>query len=89
MKLGDFGLFEDRQFVSGLISGVGIGGLLGYGLAWDRALGFGPGVMSLPCVVLVTVGQWFGWQEVVRRRQAAAAKSPDAEPVAAPDRREL
>ena len=78
MRVGDFGLFEDRRFVSGLVVGVGIGGLLGYGLGWERALAIGPGVMALPCLVLVGVGQWFAWGPVRRTREAAAGKPPDA-----------
>jgi hypothetical protein len=86
MKLGNFGLLEDRQFACGLVSGVGIGALLGYGLGWERALGVGPGVLSLPCFALIGIGQWFGWREFVRRRTTTAARSPKAEPVAAPER---
>ncbi len=79
MKVGDFGLFEDRLFVCGLASGVGLGGLLGYGLGWEQTLGVGPGVMALPCLALAGVGQWFAWGAVRRRRQAAeASKLPDA-----------
>jgi hypothetical protein len=86
MKVDTSGLMLDRQFLCGVVSGVGIGALLGYGLGWERALGVGPGVLSLPCFALIGIGQWFGWREFVRRRTATAAGSPKAEPVAATDR---
>jgi hypothetical protein len=84
MRVGDFGLMQDVRFVGGLIAGAGIGGLLGYGLAWDRVLGFGPGVMALLFLPLVGIGQWIGWA-AARRRGAGEEKLSDAAQGAAPD----
>ena len=56
MRVDKFRLLKDPHFVGGLIAGLGVGGLLGYSLGWEHSLGLGPGLMSLPCIVLVVGG---------------------------------
>jgi hypothetical protein len=85
MRVGDFGLLQDLRFVGGLVAGAGLGGLLGYGLAWERAIGVGPGVMSLLFLPLAGIGWWTAGA-AVRRQRAGEAKLPAAGHGAAGDR---
>jgi hypothetical protein len=55
--LTDFSLWRDLRFVYGVMTGVGIGGLIAYSLAWDRTLGMRPAWLALPFLLLMAVGQ--------------------------------
>ena len=78
MRVRDFGLLQDLRFVGGLVAGAGLGGWLGYSLAWERALGIGPAVMSLLLFLpLTAIGYWIAGT-AVRRQRAGEAKVPAA-----------
>jgi hypothetical protein len=52
-----FSLWRDLRFVGGVLTGVGAGGLMGYALGWEQTFGLVPGVISLPFLLLMVVGQ--------------------------------
>ena len=86
MRVRDFGLLQDLRFVGGLVAGAGLGGWLGYGLAWERPLGIGPAVMSLLFFLpLAAIGYWIAGA-AVRRQRAGESKVSAAEHGAASDR---
>ena len=55
--LTDFSLWRDLRFVYGVMTGVGIGGLIAYSLGWDQTLGIRPAWLALPLLLLMAVGQ--------------------------------
>jgi hypothetical protein len=73
-----FSLWRDLRFVGGVMTGVGAGGLLGYSMGWEQALGLGPGVMSLPLIVLMVVGQDVAWRAIRRSRQTGEDEPKNA-----------
>jgi hypothetical protein len=86
MRVRDLGPVQDLRFVGGLVAGAGLGGWLGYSLAWERVLGIGPAVMSLLLFLpLAAIGYWITGA-AVRRQRAGEAKMPAAEHGAASDR---
>lgn len=52
-----FNIWRDLRFVGGVLTGIGAGGLMGYALGWERTLGLGPGLLSLPFLLLLVGGQ--------------------------------
>jgi hypothetical protein len=85
-RVRDFGLLQDLRLVGGLVAGAGLGGWLGYSLAWERALGIGPAVMSLLLFLpLAAIGYCIA-AAAVRRQGAGEEKVPAAEHGAASDR---
>ena len=77
MRVVDFSrlsLWRDLCFVGGVLTGIGAGGLIGYALGWEQTLGLGPGVLSIPFLLLVIVGQEMGLRAFRRSRQMGEDK---------------
>ncbi len=87
MRVVDFSrfrLWRDLRFVGGVLTGIGAGGLMGYALGWERTLGLGPGVLSLPFLLLMVAGQEMAWRQVRRSRQMGEDKPQDVGHLQAP-----
>lgn len=87
MRVVDFSrfrLWRDLRFVGGVLTGVGAGGLIGYALGWEQTLGLGPGVLSLPFLLLMIVGQEVALRAVRRSRQMGEDKPQNADQAGLP-----
>jgi hypothetical protein len=79
-----FSLWRDLRFVGGLLAGVAAGGLIGYDLGWEQTLGRGPGVLSLPLLLLMIFGQEVAWRALRRSRQMGEDKPQNADQAGLP-----
>ena len=48
---------RDLRFVGGFITGIALGFGIGYNLGWDQTFGLKPGLLTLPVLLLIVVGQ--------------------------------
>jgi hypothetical protein len=62
-------LWRELRFVGGVLTGIGIGGGLGYAVGWEHELGLQPGLNMFPCLLLLVVGQEIAVRAVRRSRE--------------------